>query len=157
MSAGMSPTVEQTIEFIKQAHAGQTDKAGEEYWKHPVSVMERLGDAPDSYKLTALLHDVIEDTEYSADDLQKLGYSAEVVRAVELLTKSGEGTYLDEIRKLRDSGNAIAIAVKIADNLDNLDPARLEKLDRTFQLKAEKYRASLAILQDGVDAQDLTP
>jgi (p)ppGpp synthase/HD superfamily hydrolase len=144
----MSPTVEQTIQFIKKAHAGQIDKAGEEYWKHPVSVMQRLGDAPDSYKLAALLHDVIEDTEYTADDLQQLGYSAEVVRAVELLTKSGDGSYLDEIRKLRDSGNPIAIAVKIADNLDNLDPIRLGKLDPDLQLKAQRYHASLAILRE---------
>lgn len=146
----MGPTIEQTIEFIKKAHAGQVDKAGEAYWKHPVSVMERLVDAPEDYKLAALLHDVIEDTDFSAENLRKMGYSADVVRAVELLTKHGDMPYLDEVRHIRDSGNPIAIAVKIADNLDNLDQVRLAKLKPELQLKAVKYRESLAILRQSV-------
>lgn len=146
----MAPTVQQTIEFIKKAHAGQVDKSGETYWKHPVSVMNRLGDAPKDYKLTALLHDIIEDTDYTADDLRKMGYSDDVVTAVRLLTKRGGVPYIDEIKHIRDSGNPIAIAVKIADNLDNLDQVRLAKLKPELQLKAGKYRESLAILRQSV-------
>jgi hypothetical protein len=64
------PTVDETIAFIKRAHAGQVDKAGNPYWQHPVSVMGRLGpDATESEKLAALLHDVIEDTDHAAADL----------------------------------------------------------------------------------------
>jgi (p)ppGpp synthase/HD superfamily hydrolase len=56
------PSIDDTINFIKIAHAGQFDKGGVEYWKHPVSVMYRLGpDASEDCKLVALLHDVIED------------------------------------------------------------------------------------------------
>ena len=146
----VSPTIEQTITFIRKAHAGQVDKAGEPYWKHPVSVMKRLGEAPDDFKLAALLHDVIEDTDYTANDLQKMGYSADVVRAVELLTKSGDVPYIDEIKKIRDSGNLIAIAVKISDNLDNLDQVRLAEVSPEMRLKAGKYRASLEILRQAV-------
>jgi (p)ppGpp synthase/HD superfamily hydrolase len=145
-----SPTIESTIEFIKSAHAGQLDKAGVAYWHHPVSVMKRLGvDAPDDYKLAALLHDVIEDTKYSAADLQALGYNERVVEAVLQLTKLEEIPYLDNIERIAASGNEIAIAVKIADNEDNLDPERLAHLTnaRVFNLHVAKYQASLEILR----------
>lgn len=59
------PSIDETIAFIRSAHVGQTDKAGAPYWRHPVSVMERLGaDATEDEKLVALLHDVVEDTPY---------------------------------------------------------------------------------------------
>lgn len=142
------PTIEDTIVFIQKAHAGQFDKGGEEYWRHPVSVMKRLGpNAPVNYRLAALLHDVLEDTEYTAIDLLDLGYPPEVVNAVALLTKPKGIPYLDAIRRLIDSGNNIAVAVKIADNQDNLDPARVAKLPIELQAKGDKYRQSLLLLQ----------
>jgi (p)ppGpp synthase/HD superfamily hydrolase len=80
------PTIDETIAFIQKAHSGQFDKGGEVYWRHPRSVMQRLGDnATEEERQVALLHDVIEDTPYSAADLLALGYSPAVVTAVELL------------------------------------------------------------------------
>jgi (p)ppGpp synthase/HD superfamily hydrolase len=100
------PSIEDTINFIKIAHASQFDKGGVEYWKHPVSVMHRLGpDASEDYKLVALLHDVIEDTEYNAASLLKLGYSANVVASVERLTKPKDLDYLECIRALAATRN----------------------------------------------------
>jgi (p)ppGpp synthase/HD superfamily hydrolase len=145
------PTVESTIEFIKSAHAGQVDKAGVAYWHHPVSVMRRLGpDVPDDYKFAALLHDVIEDTKYSAADLRALGYAERVIEAVVRLTKVDNAPYLENIERIAASGDKIAIAVKIADNEDNLDPERMARLPANasvLNLQIAKYQSSLAILR----------
>src|SRR4051812_4881954 len=90
------PTLESTIEFIKHAHAGQVDKGGTDYWRHPVSVMNRLrADASEECRMVALLHDVIEDTAYTAEYLRQMGYSAAVVNAVVRLTKTGDKPYLE--------------------------------------------------------------
>lgn len=142
-----TPTIEDTINFIKAAHAGQVDKGGVEYWKHPVSVMHRLGaDASDECKLVALLHDVIEDTEYTAEDLRRLGYPESVVASVERLTKPKAMTYLDCIEAIAASGDRMAMAVKRADNQDNLDPDRLLRLPPEKRAGDDKYRRSIEIL-----------
>jgi hypothetical protein len=73
-------TIEDTIEFIRRAHAGQVDKGGQPYWQHPVAVMHRLGpDASTDEKLVALLHDILEDTRCTSDDLLAMGYPDNVV------------------------------------------------------------------------------
>jgi (p)ppGpp synthase/HD superfamily hydrolase len=145
------PTVESTIEFVKSAHAGQVDKGGVAYWLHPVSVMNRLGsDAPEDYKLAALLHDVIEDTKYGADDLRAMGYAEPVVEAVLRLTKVEKIPYLENIERIAASGDKIAIAVKIADNEDNLDPERIARLPanpRVLNPQIAQYQSSLEILR----------
>ena len=143
----MSPTIEATIEFIKAAHVGQVDKGGIEYWKHPVSVMNRLGpEASYQCKLVALLHDIIEDTAYTANDLRRLGYPENVVVSVERLTKPKGMAYLDCIRAIAASGDRMAIAVKIADNQDNLDPERLSRLPPDKRSGNDRYRRSIEIL-----------
>ena len=142
-----TPTVESTIAFIQKVHAGQFDKGGIAYWQHPVSVMKRLGEALDDFKFAALLHDVIEDTPTTADDLRAMGYSNDVVAAVVRLTKTGDAPYLEVIQGIARSGDVIAIAVKIADNEDNLDPDRLARLPEEMRGGNEKYRRSIAILK----------
>jgi hypothetical protein len=140
--------IEETIEFIKRAHAGQTDKGGNPYWLHPVSVMRRLGeDASEAEKLTALLHDVIEDTHYTAENLLSMGYPAEVVTAVVVLSRPEGPTYIDWIKSIAASGNRIAIRVKIADNEDNSDPARIAQLPPESRAIVRRYERSLQILR----------
>ncbi|MEZ2142224.1 GTP pyrophosphokinase [Bradyrhizobium sp. DN5] len=142
-----TPSIEQTIAFIKSAHAGQVDKGGVEYWKHPVSVMNRLGpDASIECKLVALLHDVIEDTRYTAEDLLRLGYPHRVVDSVQRLSKPKGIPYLDCIKEIVRSGDRMAMAVKRADNQDNLDPARLAKLPPEKRAGDDKYRRSIELL-----------
>jgi (p)ppGpp synthase/HD superfamily hydrolase len=151
----MMPTIDETIEFIKSAHAGQSDKAGNPYWMHPVSVMRRLGeDACEDAKIAALLHDVLEDTEYTADDLLVMGYSPEVVEAVRLLSRPKGGlTYMNWIRTIAASGNKIAIRVKIADNEDNSDPARIAALPPEGRDIVHRYERSLQILRPAARAE----
>lgn len=146
------PTIDDTIAFIKAVHAGQVDKGGVEYWKHPVSVMKRLGpDASLECRLVALLHDVIEDTRTTADDLLRRGYPESVVSAVQRLTKPEGIPYLDCIRAIVASGDRMAIAVKLADNRDNLDPERLSKLPPDKRGGDDKYRRSIEILAAALD------
>ena len=119
------PTVEETLEFIKQAHEGQSYDHGP-YWKHCLGVMNLLGNVTDDEKLIALLHDTIEDTSVTAADLRTMGYNNHVVSTVELLSnnvsKPAGMTYLEWIEKvILASGNKSAIRVKIADNTFNRD------------------------------------
>jgi len=150
------PTIHETIEFIKRAHAGQVDKAGEPFWLHPYSVMGRLGPgATDEMRLAALLHDVIEDTDTTAADLLELGYPAEVVEAVELLSRPpaaerlagtpAGATYIEWIKSIKATGNPIAIAVKIADCEDNSDPSR--DLPAAAMYLRKRYVKALRILR----------
>lgn len=146
------PTIEQTIDFIIAAHEGQTDKIGEPYWRHPVSVMERLGPAAtNDEKLAALLHDIVEDTQHSLDDLRDLGYSEAVVEAVRILTKPHGIPYLECIRAIAASGNKIAIRVKIADNEDNSDPRRVSLLPHKQRDFSQRYAESLKILRSAME------
>src|SRR5579871_5855288 len=99
-SKSTMPTVEETISFIQRAHAGQTDKAGNEYYLHPIAVMKRLPvEVDDEVRLAALLHDVLEDTAYTRRQLSEMGYSERTLDAVELVTlKSGDmRTYAEKI------------------------------------------------------------
>jgi len=147
------PTIDETIAFIQKAHAGQTDKGGHDYWRHPVSVMNRLpNDATESERHAALLHDVLEDTEFTAEDLQALGYTDDVIRTVELLSRPPGLTYMEWIRSLAVSGNRAAIRIKIADNEDNSDPARIATLPPEQQDIVIRYERSLRILR-AVDLQ----
>jgi (p)ppGpp synthase/HD superfamily hydrolase len=147
------PSIDDTLDFIKAAHAGQTDKAGAPYWRHPVAVMERLAAPSDDERHAALLHDVVEDTAVTLDDLRRLGYGEGVVAIVALLTrdKSDGLTYLDWIRSIAASGNAAAIRIKIADNEHNSDPARLAQLPREARDLENRYQRSLKILRAALD------
>lgn len=126
------PTIEETISFIKEAHAGQVDKAGKDYYHHPIAVMRRLpSDIDDEIKIAALLHDVIEDTAYTRQQLSGLGYSERTLDAVELVTQKPDDvrTYAEKVEAIIASGNRDAIQVKFADMSENFDPSRLAALE----------------------------
>ena len=121
------PTIDGTIAFMKQAHAGQTDKQGREYYHHPVAVMNRLPEGTDlEVKLAALLHDILEKTSYARPDLSAMGYSDRTLDIVELVTsKPGDtGSYDAKIAALIASVNKDAILLKFADMSENTDPER---------------------------------
>jgi (p)ppGpp synthase/HD superfamily hydrolase len=151
------PTVEETLAFVQKAHneycrahpgVPQVDKGGHPYWKHPYAVMVRLGpDADENDKLVALLHDVLEDTLFTADDLLAMGYSSFVVECVQALSRPEGVTYMNWIRSIAESGNLTVIRVKVADNEENSDPARIAQLPEEQQGIAGRYHRSLAILR----------
>ena len=87
----MSPSFEDTVRFIQKAHEGQTDKQGEEYWKHPVQVaatVASLFNGNEDEKLAALLHDVTEDTDYTLQDLGEMGFSPATLEIVWWMDKA---------------------------------------------------------------------
>lgn len=107
------------------AHHGQYDQAGMPFILHPQRVMMRLPSwATDEEKQAALLHDVLEDTPVTVDDLRQFGFSEQVIEIVQLVTNPKTGTYMDFIYRIAHSDNISALLVKLADNEDNSDPVR---------------------------------
>lgn len=140
-------------ELATRAHEGQVDKAGKPYIEHPRAVAEILADqgCDDSVIIAGLLHDVVEDTPYTLDDLRNLGYSDEIVRAVDSVTKRPDETYMDMIH--RAAADPIARLVKLADNQTNSDPARLALLTEDEQAWfAQKYAKARKVLLGEVTA-----
>jgi hypothetical protein len=125
-------------DISREAHAGQTEEGtGDAYIKHVERVVELV--EGENAKMVAWLHDVIEDSATTAADLIARGMPLEIVHSVELLTRSASQTYAAYIQKIKDSGDALAIAVKLADLKDHFRPncpARLrpqyEKAWKTF-------------------------
>ena len=138
------------LTIAREAHAGQKDKAGVDYIFHPITVALLCGSAQE--KAAALLHDTLEDRpdKVSYEMLvERVG--KEVADAVQLLTHdASQGSYLDYVRSIRDSGNAIAIAVKKADLTMNMDLTRLEHPTEVDRRRVEmKYRPALELLCAG--------
>lgn len=109
-------------EIAVQAHNGQVDKNGVPYICHPIIVAQRC--LSYSAKCVAMLHDVLEDTEVTAQDLLKMGIEKYIVECVEKLTHDPKVSYLDYIQDIIDTQDLNIISVKHADLCDNLDPMR---------------------------------
>lgn len=135
------------INFAYNAHQGQYDKSGLPYIFHPYHVAEQMTDEVTA--CAALLHDVIEDTPTTADDLRKEGFPEVIVEAVTLLTHDDDISYMDYIARL--SKNKIAKAVKLSDLAHNSDltrlPADFEPSERTAE-RLKKYAEAKAFLEN---------
>ena len=115
------PTIERAIEIAATAHAGQRDKAGQPYIFHPLRVMFRVNGEHE--QMAAVLHDVVEDTAITIDDLAREGFPSEVLRAIAALTKLPGETRLEAAA--RAAADPIARKVKLADNAENMDLSRI--------------------------------
>jgi hypothetical protein len=111
------------LSFARKCHEGQKDKGGNDYIGHPIRVADRCSST--TGMIVALLHDVIEDCDVTADDLLAEGFPKEVVEAVEFLTRTDVETYDGYIRRL--SKNKLARDVKLADLEDNMNVRRLNR------------------------------
>ena len=146
----MKPTATLNDALILAArnHRNQFDKAGKPYILHPLRVMFNLGlNASENERIAAILHDIVEDTPISLENLRELGYAEEVVEAVDHLTKNaqGEADYQKAIERV--SQNRIAIKVKIADLTDNSDLSRIENPTEKDRARLEKYARALEYLR----------
>ncbi|MFT4036278.1 MAG: hypothetical protein QM679_11960 [Patulibacter sp.] len=121
--------------IARAAHAGQADKAGRPYVEH----VRRVADAVDPADVAvAWLHDVLEDTDVTAQDLAAAGISPQTIAAVEAITRRDGETSADYYRRVR--ANAAALRVKASDIADNASPERLAQLDdATRQRLTGKY------------------
>lgn len=135
---------ELAFEIAKEAHAGQTDKAGLDYILHPQQVAAMV--TTDEEKAVALLHDIIEDTDVTVSDLLAKGLPANVVEAVKALTKKDNQNYAAYLAGVKK--NRLATAVKLADLKHNSDLSRLEKITQKDRERAEKYRKAIEYLSE---------
>lgn len=119
--------IRDALAIARQAHAGQTDKSGVDYIYHPLTVALLCNSTEE--KIVALLHDVIEDTSVTMEDLKEYKFPKVVYDSLELLThipdKSNQHDYEDYVKRIKSSGNRTAINVKIADLTHNMDSSRL--------------------------------
>ena len=117
-----------------EAHKDQLDKSGMPYVFHPFHVAEQMTDEVTT--IVALLHDVVEDTDYKLDDIAAMGFGQDVVDALALMTHDKNVPYLDYVAKIKD--NPIAKAVKLADLAHNSDLTRLDVIDEKTRKQMEK-------------------
>ena len=110
------------IAIATEAHKGQKDKYGQEYLHHPIRVMNMGRNQKE--RIVGILHDVVEDTEWTFEDLEKEGFSAEIIEAVRCVTKTSDEEDYEEYVE-RCASNPIAVAVKIHDLTDNMDVRRM--------------------------------
>lgn len=122
------------------AHHGQVDKSGIPYIFHPIHIAEQMDDEISC--TVALLHDVVEDTNVTLEELEKI-FPLKVTEAVKLLTRKNDIEYLKYIESIK--GNCIATKVKLADLDHNLDSSRMPK-GKSIERLIDRYKKAKVIL-----------
>ncbi len=139
------------ISIATSAHENQVDKGGKPYIEHPLRLMKQM--MSEKEQIVAVLHDVIEDSDYSLDDLLAAGFSEEIVQAVEVLTKQKGESYKNYLRRVKTNPIAIAparsqsFAVKLADLQDNMDLTRLSNITEKDIERQKKYSRSSSYIK----------
>lgn len=134
--------VDLALSIARQAHEGQLDKEGVDYIEHPIYVASQVD--TEEEKAVALLHDVIEDSPVSAEELLQAGLPETVVTAVQVLTKKKEQdyqTYLENVKK-----NPLARLVKLSDLKHNSDLSRLSSITEKDRERLKKYKKAIDFL-----------
>jgi (p)ppGpp synthase/HD superfamily hydrolase len=139
-----TPLTKKALKLCFEAHKEQTDKTGLPYVFHPFHLAEQMDDELST--VCALLHDVVEDTEYSLDDLAKMGFPQEALDVLALLTHSSDTPYMDYVKNL--SHNTTAKKVKLADLAHNSDVTRLDTVDEWAIKRNEKYKKAIELLSE---------
>ena len=125
-----------------KAHAGQMDRAGLQYILHPLHIAEQMKD--EDTCVVALLHDVIEDTDMTLDDLRQYGFTEAQLEGVRLMTHEDGVDYFDYVRAIKK--NEVAKAVKLEDLKHNSDTTRLAEVTDKDMERLKKYKKAEAIL-----------
>lgn len=131
------------LKLCFQAHKDQTDKSGMPYVFHPFHLAEQMENEREV--TVALLHDVIEDTPYTLDDLMKMGFDQTVIEAIERMTHDDGVSYMEYVARIKT--NALARKVKLADLRHNSDLTRLDTLDESARMRVEKYARAIKLLE----------
>ena len=124
------------------AHKNQTDKNGIPYIYHPIHLAEQMAD--EKTICVALLHDVVEDTDITFEQLAREGFPDDIIEALKLLTHDDSIQYMDYVKEIKS--NPIAAAVKLADLKHNSDLTRLDVIDEKAINRAEKYKNAIRLL-----------
>ena len=128
-------TLERALELAVAAHRGQTDKAGRPYILHPLWLMQQFEDL--AAMMVAVLHDAVEDSDLTLDDLSAEGFAPAIVEAVDAITHREAESYEDYIRRLQ--ANPVALRVKLADLEHNMDMRRMGQVHDRDLVRLEKY------------------
>lgn len=130
------------IKLSFEAHKNQVDKAGLPYPFHPFHVAEQMDN--ENSTIVALLHDIVEDTKYTINDLEEMGFSREILDAISLMTHDENIPYMNYVLRIKE--NPLARKVKIADLAHNSDLSRLDSVTKNDILRAIKYNIAKALL-----------
>jgi len=141
--------LEKAIEIALRAHAGQKGKDGSPYVLHPLRIMSRMT-SPEA-RMAAALHDVVEDSEVTLDDLREAGFPEPVLTAVKLLTHEEGISYDDYVQRLKS--HPLARKIKVADLEDNSDIRRLSGIEEKDIERLRKYHRAWQILAPSTDEQ----
>lgn len=140
-----TPMTKKAMKLCYTAHRDQVDKSGVPYVFHPIHLAEQMED--EDTTIVALLHDVVEDTPVTFADLAEMGFSRQVIEAIQAMTHPEGVPYMEYVAGIRN--NPIARRVKLADLRHNSDLRRLDQPDETALARVEKYRAAIELLERG--------
>jgi len=131
------------LKLCFESHKDQIDKSGMPYVFHPFHLAEQMTD--EETTVVALLHDVIEDTDHTLDDLRTLGFTEPIVSAIALMTHADDVPYMEYVAAIKS--NPIARAVKLADLRHNSDMTRLDTVTPRDIERAKKYAEAIRLLE----------
>ncbi|NOU66028.1 GTP pyrophosphokinase [Paenibacillus sp. LMG 31461] len=138
-------TLTKAILIAAKAHDGQVDKGGSPYILHPIRLASRAKSTEES--IVAVLHDVVEDSDFTLFDLKKEGFSLTILEALDCLTRRPNETYEGFIKRIKV--NPLATVVKLLDLEDNCDLGRIEHPTRQDYERIDKYKKAIAELKYG--------
>ncbi len=139
-----TPKTKLALNLCFDAHKDQKDKSGQPYVFHPFHLAEQM--TTEETTIVALLHDLLEDTDYTVADLAEMGFDKSVTDAIALMTHAEGVDYMDYVRAIKE--NPIAKAVKLADLRHNSDLSRLDVVDEKALRRVEKYAKAIALLEE---------
>lgn len=137
-----TPQTRKAMNVMYEAHKDQFDQSGQPYVFHPFHVAEQMEDEVTT--VVALLHDVVEDTDLTLDDLRGMGFCEEACQALDLLTHRKDVPYMDYIRRIKT--NPIAVKVKLADLAHNSDVSRMDGMTEHDRQRQAKYQEATRLL-----------
>ncbi len=132
------------LKLCFEAHREQLDKSGIPYVFHPFHLAEQMND--EKTTVVALLHDVVEDTDITLDDIRHMGFDDDVVSAIAVMTHADGVPYMEYVAQIKK--NPIARIVKLADLRHNSDITRLDAVTPRDEKRLKKYAAAIALLED---------
>ncbi len=139
-----TPTTKKALKLCFETHKDQIDKSGMPYVFHPFHLAEQMVD--EETTIVALLHDVVEDSNHTIADLREMGFSENVLSAIELMTHNPDIPYMEYVEQIKT--NPIAKTVKLADLKHNSDMFRLDSITPYDVTQAEKYKKAIKLLEE---------
>jgi len=143
--------IKKAYDYAAKAHAGQFDKGGKPYIEHVKHVADRIN-GDNNAKIVALLHDVVEDTDYTFEDIAAEGFEDCILEALRIITKNTDIEYMEYIDNI--SSNELACKVKIVDLKHNMDLTRIPNPTDYDYRRIEKYKKALEYLEKNIKKTD---